>query len=196
MQDGRNFYREASPYRCGRYSAQIFQENSSRQSYQRYTTLFVACMLCLWSRCGSSSRKILAGRCWLWHTELWDMPQHHRGDTSCFWRPSAQTIPERSLCTSGHERIPSADGSNLFTPPIILLQTVIEKVRHRSLPLYNRLKAVIKTEEKRVWVFYNEYRSSVNILSFRFDLNLAWCRETAIVREDGESPNDRNDRGQ
>src|ERR1700734_4475323 len=93
------------------------------------------------------------------------MPQHHRGDTSCFWRPSAQTIPEGPLCTSGHERIPSADGSNLFTPPIILLQTVIEEVRHRSLPLYNRLKAVIKTEEKRVWVFYNEYRSSVNVLS-------------------------------
>jgi len=51
--------------------------------------------------------------------------------------------------------------SNLFTPPIILLQTVIEEVRHRSLPLYNRLKAIVKTEEKRVWVFYNEYRSSV-----------------------------------
>ncbi|KIM82109.1 hypothetical protein PILCRDRAFT_821006 [Piloderma croceum F 1598] len=68
--------------------------------------------------------------------------------------------------------------SNLFTPPIILLQTVIEEVRHRSLPLYNRLKAVVKTEEKRVWVFYNEYRS-----------------ETAIIRQDDESPNDRNDRG-
>jgi len=51
--------------------------------------------------------------------------------------------------------------SSLFTPPIVLLQTVIEEVRHRSLPLYNRLKAIIKTEEKRVWVFYNEYRSSV-----------------------------------
>ncbi|KAF9456707.1 RNB-domain-containing protein [Collybia nuda] len=68
--------------------------------------------------------------------------------------------------------------SNLFTPPIILLQTVIEEVRHRSLPLYNRLKALIKTDGKRIWVFYNEYRS-----------------ETAIVREEGETPNDRNDRG-
>lgn len=52
--------------------------------------------------------------------------------------------------------------SSLFAPPIILLQTVIEEVRHRSLPLYNRLKAIIKMEEKRVWVFYNEYRSSVD----------------------------------
>ncbi|KAE9408711.1 RNB-domain-containing protein [Gymnopus androsaceus JB14] len=68
--------------------------------------------------------------------------------------------------------------SNLFNPPMILLQTVIEEVRHRSLPLYNRLKALTKSEDKRIWVFYNEYRS-----------------ETAIIREDGETPNDRNDRG-
>ncbi|KAH9913246.1 RNB-domain-containing protein [Fomitopsis serialis] len=68
--------------------------------------------------------------------------------------------------------------STLFNPPIILLQTVMEEVRHRSLPLYNRLKALIRAEDKRIWVFYNEYRS-----------------ETAVIREEGESPNDRNDRG-
>lgn len=51
--------------------------------------------------------------------------------------------------------------SGLFTSPIILLQTVIEEVRHRSLPLYNRLKALIKAEEKPTWVFYNEFRSCV-----------------------------------
>ncbi|KAL4068784.1 hypothetical protein V8B97DRAFT_1972058 [Scleroderma yunnanense] len=64
-----------------------------------------------------------------------------------------------------------------FSPPIIILQTVMEEVRHRSLPLYNRLKALIKSDDKNVWVFYNEFRS-----------------ETAIVREEGETPNDRNDR--
>ncbi|EIM90480.1 RNB-domain-containing protein [Stereum hirsutum FP-91666 SS1] len=68
--------------------------------------------------------------------------------------------------------------STLFTSPIILLQTVLEEVRHRSLPLYNRLKALTKMDEKRTWVFYNEFRS-----------------ETAVVREEGETPNDRNDRG-
>ncbi|PFH47029.1 hypothetical protein AMATHDRAFT_153135 [Amanita thiersii Skay4041] len=68
--------------------------------------------------------------------------------------------------------------SSIFTPSIILLQTVIEEVRHRSLPLYNRLKALTKSDEKRIWVFYNEYRS-----------------ETAVVREENETPNDRNDRG-
>ncbi|KZT19844.1 RNB-domain-containing protein [Neolentinus lepideus HHB14362 ss-1] len=68
--------------------------------------------------------------------------------------------------------------SNLFSPPTILLQTVLDEVRHRSLPLYNRLKALAKADDKRIWIFYNEYRS-----------------ETAIIREEGETPNDRNDRG-
>ncbi|THH07194.1 hypothetical protein EW145_g3547 [Phellinidium pouzarii] len=71
--------------------------------------------------------------------------------------------------------------SPLFTPPILLLQTVLEEVRHRSLPLYSRLLALVKSgsedDEKRVWVFYNEFRT-----------------ETAVIREEGESPNDRNDR--
>lgn len=49
--------------------------------------------------------------------------------------------------------------SNLFTPPIILLQTVMEEVRHRSLPLYNRLRTLSAMDDKRIWVFYNEYRS-------------------------------------
>ncbi|EKM74947.1 hypothetical protein AGABI1DRAFT_80468 [Agaricus bisporus var. burnettii JB137-S8] len=68
--------------------------------------------------------------------------------------------------------------ATLFTPPIILLQTVMEEVRHRSLALYNRLKALTKTDDKKIWVFYNEYRS-----------------ETAVIREENETPNDRNDRG-
>ncbi|KAF7319870.1 Exosome complex exonuclease dis3 [Mycena kentingensis (nom. inval.)] len=68
--------------------------------------------------------------------------------------------------------------SALFKPPIILLQTVMDEVRHRSIPLYNRLKALVRMDDKRVWVFYNEFRS-----------------ETAIIRDEDESPNDRNDRG-
>lgn len=57
--------------------------------------------------------------------------------------------------------------SNLFAPPIILLQTVMEEVRHRSLPLYNRLKALARSDDKPIWIFYNEYRSCVSILDFR-----------------------------
>jgi exosome complex exonuclease DIS3/RRP44 len=48
--------------------------------------------------------------------------------------------------------------SSLFNVPIILLQTVMDEVRHRSLPLYNRLKGIIDSEDKSVFVFYNEYR--------------------------------------
>ncbi|KAG1896509.1 uncharacterized protein F5891DRAFT_1246444 [Suillus fuscotomentosus] len=68
--------------------------------------------------------------------------------------------------------------SNYFTPPIIILQTVMKEVRHRSLPLYSRLKALTTTDERKVWVFYNEFRSDY----YR-------------VREDDETPNDWNDRG-
>ena len=49
--------------------------------------------------------------------------------------------------------------SPLFNAPIILLQTVLEEVRHRSLPLYNRLKTLTKMDDKKIWVFYNEFRS-------------------------------------
>lgn len=68
--------------------------------------------------------------------------------------------------------------SEMFTTPMILLQTVIEEVRHRSLPLYNRLKALIKTDSKRIWVFYNEYRMCVILL----------C-PSALVRTDIEKGN-------
>ncbi|KAJ3529635.1 hypothetical protein NM688_g7830 [Phlebia brevispora] len=105
---------------------------------------------------------------------------------------TAPTLPssgsmEHKLFPNGHFVLPDTNvflsqmdliESTSFTPPIILLQTVMEEVRHRSLPLYNRLKLLIKADDKQTWIFYNEFRS-----------------ETAVVREEGESPNDRNDRG-
>ncbi|GBE86825.1 Exosome complex exonuclease dis3 [Sparassis crispa] len=114
------------------------------------------------------------------------------GCRSCVVEATDFTLPspgslEHSLFPNGHFLLPDTNvflaqmdlmESALFTPPIIVLQTVLEEVRHRSLPLYNRLKALIRAEDKRIWVFYNEYRS-----------------ETAVIREEGESPNDRNDRG-
>ena len=60
---------------------------------------------------------------------------------------------------------------------VIILQTVLEELRNRSLPLYNRLIALTKSEEKRFYLFFNEFRS-----------------ETYIRREEGESINDRNDK--
>ncbi|KAJ4336481.1 exosome catalytic subunit dis3 [Didymella glomerata] len=60
---------------------------------------------------------------------------------------------------------------------VIVLQTVLEEVKNRSLPLYHRLIALTKNEGKRFYVFFNEFR-----------------QETHIARDQGESINDRNDR--
>ncbi|KAF8865487.1 RNB-domain-containing protein [Acephala macrosclerotiorum] len=60
---------------------------------------------------------------------------------------------------------------------VIILQTVLEELKNRSLPLYNRLIGLTKSEEKRFYVFFNDFRL-----------------ETYVVRDQGESINDRNDR--
>ncbi|KAG8814310.1 exosome catalytic subunit dis3, partial [Serendipita sp. 399] len=67
--------------------------------------------------------------------------------------------------------------SPLFDAPLIILQTVLDEVRHRSIPLHNRLKNLLKADDKRVFVFYNEY-----------------CQGTAIHRNKDEIVNDLNDR--
>ncbi|KAF2002837.1 RNB-domain-containing protein [Amniculicola lignicola CBS 123094] len=60
---------------------------------------------------------------------------------------------------------------------VIVLQTVLEEVKNRSLPLYHRLIALTKNEGKRFYVFFNEFRM-----------------ETHVQRDPGETINDRNDR--
>ena len=60
---------------------------------------------------------------------------------------------------------------------VIVLQTVIDELRHRSLPLYNRLRNLIADPDRRFWVFYNDL-----------------SRDTFVNRLQDESPNDRNDR--
>jgi exosome complex exonuclease DIS3/RRP44 len=71
---------------------------------------------------------------------------------------------------------------DLFEQPgffydVIVLQTVLEELKNRSLPLFNRIMALTRSEDKRFYVFFNEFRL-----------------ETYIRREHGESINDRNDR--
>ncbi|KAK1926504.1 hypothetical protein DB88DRAFT_450259, partial [Papiliotrema laurentii] len=65
--------------------------------------------------------------------------------------------------------------------PLIVPSTTLDETRHRSLPLYNRLHALVQDEERCVWVWWNEAR-----------------RETATVAQvtEGhkEGPNDQNDR--
>ncbi|TKA25725.1 hypothetical protein B0A50_05820 [Salinomyces thailandicus] len=60
---------------------------------------------------------------------------------------------------------------------VVVLQTVLEEVKNRSLPLYNRLIALTKNDGKRFYVFFNDFRL-----------------ETFVQREAGETINDRNDR--
>lgn len=60
---------------------------------------------------------------------------------------------------------------------VIILQTALEELRNRSLPLYNRLINLTKSEEKHFYVFFNDFRL-----------------ETHVIREKGETINDRNDR--
>jgi len=60
---------------------------------------------------------------------------------------------------------------------VIVLQIVLEELRNRSLPLYNRLRALTASQDKRFYVFHNEFR-----------------KETYVKRLPGETINDRNDR--
>ena len=60
---------------------------------------------------------------------------------------------------------------------VIVLQTVLEEVKNRSLPLYHRLVNLTKIEDKRFYTFFNDFRI-----------------ETYVTRNHGESINDRNDR--
>ncbi|KZT57597.1 RNB-domain-containing protein [Calocera cornea HHB12733] len=94
---------------------------------------------------------------------------------------------------AGHHLLPDTNAflhqMDLFEHPdfaasVIVLQTVVEEVRHRSLPLWNRLKNLVRNGGEQgaegaggAWVFWNEFRE-----------------ETAVVREEGEGPNDLNDR--
>ena len=55
--------------------------------------------------------------------------------------------------------------------------SVLEEVRHRSSPIYKRLRDIIANQQRSFFVFVNEHR-----------------QETYVEREPGESANDRNDR--
>ncbi|CAI5757195.1 unnamed protein product [Candida verbasci] len=60
---------------------------------------------------------------------------------------------------------------------VIIPQIVLEEVKNRSFPIYQRLRNLVKSEDKRFIVFHNEYNES-----------------TYITRDRNETINDRNDR--
>ncbi|KAJ9196158.1 hypothetical protein DTO164E3_6455 [Paecilomyces variotii] len=86
----------------------------------------------------------------------------------------------------GHYLVPDTNallnGMDLFEHTgafydVIILQTVLEELKNQSLPLYNRLLSLIKTDDKRFYLFFNEFRL-----------------ETHVRRNPDETINDRNDR--
>ena len=42
--------------------------------------------------------------------------------------------------------------SNVFKGPIIILQMVLAEVQHRSRPLHNHLKALLRADNKEVFI--------------------------------------------
>lgn len=60
---------------------------------------------------------------------------------------------------------------------VIVPQTVLDEVKNRSYPIYQRLRNLVKAEDKRFVVFHNEFNEA-----------------TYTVRGKNESMNDRNDR--
>lgn len=88
--------------------------------------------------------------------------------------------------TNGHYLVPDTNaflsGMDLFESDkafydVIVLQTVLEEVKNRSLPLYHRLVNLSKNEDKRFYVFFNEFH-----------------QDTYVMRDESETINDRNDR--
>jgi len=60
---------------------------------------------------------------------------------------------------------------------VIVLQTVLDEIRHRSSPIYKRLRDIIANPDRNFLMFVNEHR-----------------KETYVERQPGETANDRNDR--
>ncbi|KAK4242373.1 hypothetical protein C8A03DRAFT_11465 [Achaetomium macrosporum] len=98
----------------------------------------------------------------------------------------SETPAGTSVFPQGHYLVPDTNAfltsMDLFEQSsafydVIVLQVVLEELRNRSLPLYNRLIGLTKSEDKRFYVFFNEFRL-----------------ETHVARREGESVNDRNDR--
>ncbi|KAL8570447.1 exosome catalytic subunit dis3 [Nucella lapillus] len=90
-----------------------------------------------------------------------------------------------SLCKKQHYLLPDTNvvlhQIDVIEDPsvtnVIILQTVMNEVMHRSLPVFKRLKDMLANPDKHFYIFCNEFN-----------------KETYMEREPGESANDRNDR--
>ncbi|KAL2912650.1 exosome catalytic subunit dis3 [Polyrhizophydium stewartii] len=125
------------------------------------------------------------------------LKEHYLRDDIYCGVPGCQRCPEHTTTLSAEPRQTTAVRSPHYIVPdtnilyhqidvmehaafvdVIVLQTVLEELRHRSLPVYNRVRALTAEPARRFFVFCNEHH-----------------RETFVQREPEETPNDRNDRG-
>ena len=94
-------------------------------------------------------------------------------------------LVESDLCSHPHYLLPDTNvvlhQIDFLEDPaitnVILLQIVLQEVKHQNIGVYKRIRDVASNPEKRFYVFANEHH-----------------RETFIERESTESSNDRNDR--
>ncbi|KAI9002338.1 hypothetical protein BC832DRAFT_561272 [Gaertneriomyces semiglobifer] len=118
-----------------------------------------------------------------------------RDDLSCGWAhceqcsnkdhtlTSPRMVPE--ISNMPHYLVPDTNvlyhqidvmEHKVFTD-VIILQTVLDELRHRSMAVYNRVRALVSDRTRRLFVFCNEHH-----------------RDTYVERTLDETPNDRNDR--
>ncbi|XP_072884204.1 exosome complex exonuclease RRP44 [Hemitrygon akajei] len=120
-----------------------------------------------------------------------------RDDILCGWRLCEECEAQASaslsdepcssseLCPQPHFLLPDTNvvlhQIDILEDPaiqnVIILQTVLQEIRHRSAPVYKRIKDVINNPEKHFYTFTNEHH-----------------KDTYIEQEQGEGANDRNDR--
>jgi len=91
---------------------------------------------------------------------------------------------------------------------VVVLETVLEEVKHLSMAAYTRLRALINNPTRRFFVLLNEHhRCEACCRLYPLWLDRILTRFTSVLMElpctsemytekaAGESPNDRNDRG-
>lgn len=111
-----------------------------------------------------------------------------QGCTSCHQDdPTLPSTPliESDICPYPHYLVPDTNivlhEIDFLEDPaiknVIVLQIVLDEVKHRNLSTYQRLRDVIANRAKHFYVFANEHR-----------------KETYVERSESETPQDRNDR--
>lgn len=110
---------------------------------------------------------------------------HCAGCTQSKTSLEKEPVNHSSLCTVPHYIIPDTNvvlhqfdvlGEAVFTN-VIILQTVLQELRHRHSPAYNKVREVLGNADRHFYTFVNEHH-----------------KDTFVERQPGESANDRNDR--